>query len=287
MKKALLTALLAALAIVGRAQFFFAGTPYTNHHDIPDTLLYYTVTPSTNKTYSVNMFSTSAPDLVFTIRGAVSSGGSAQFIHVTAIHPSVYVRFSHYDSTWVPADQSYWVTRVAKAIDAGDTINSIDAVWKHDTLYLTDHSGHGGGQKNVNEFVGGEKYLGVKYEAKEYDDLIKQYYGWLRFNCTSQDSCYFKEYSSLKLVTAITKRLKDQLRVYPNPSGDRILLDLPYETDPQITITDVAGKIIPVHCTRNKSGYSFDISGLNPGIYLLIGNVQDQAFSARIAKAAD
>ena len=190
MKKLLLPILLGSYFNVN-SQVYNAGTAFSVYNDInPDTLINYSF-PYTNETYGISVFGNSSNDIELTAHGAASSGGSDAYIKVTSLNPNVYVLFGRWDSVqYMSAPYNWNVTKVAKPLNQNDPINTNGAIWKNDTLYLTDHSGHSGGNKNVNDWIGGNKYLGIKYQN---GSIIK--YGWIRLQCTAEDSCYVKDFS--------------------------------------------------------------------------------------------
>jgi hypothetical protein len=188
---------------------------------IPDQLLKYTVTPYTNQTYSLTVFSTTQPDLEFTAHGSVSSGGSSAYIKVTSLNPNLYISFGRWDSVYVPGGPSWNITKVARPLTLGEQINAAGSIWENTTLFLTDHSGSGGGNKNVNDWIGGDKFLGLKYV-----NGANTTYGWIRVQCTDEDSCYVKEYSYAPITTAIKEQVKDDITVYPNPASSAIYVVL-------------------------------------------------------------
>jgi hypothetical protein len=271
MKKLVLFVMLASgSALPG--QVYTAGTAYSNHHDVvPDALLWYQVAPFTNNTYSLNIFGNVGPELVFTARGGVSSGGSQAFIRVRSVHPDVYVRFGRYDSVYVPADNNWRVTKVAKPLVSGETINTPGAIWeKDDDLYLSDQSGSGGGNKNVNDFVGGDKYLGLRFdELGTY--TVTSHYGWVWIRCVSVDSCYVKEYSSSARVSALEETAGSQIGLYPNPGSGVYFLQggTGENIDPQnIRIQDALGRPVPFTSTRIGNDLELNIMEAVPGVYL-------------------
>jgi hypothetical protein len=190
MKKLLLPILLGSYFNVN-SQVYNAGTNFSMYQDIiPDTLLNYSF-PYSNETYGIKLFGNSSNDIELTAHGAASSGGSDAYIRVTSLNPNVYILFGRLDSVQFMSPPYNWdVTKVAKPLNQNDPINTVGAIWNDSILYLTDHSGHSGGNKNVNDWIGGNKYLGIKYQN---GSIIK--YGWIRLQCTTEDSCYVKDFS--------------------------------------------------------------------------------------------
>jgi hypothetical protein len=213
MKKFLLIPVLLSACLNLYSQDFLTGFTFQDYSDIiPDTLLNYTVAPYTNETYGIKLFGDETNTLEFTARGAVSSGGSAAFINVTILNPKVYVRLERLDSVYVPATTSWNITKVAEPLGTGVVINTLDAIWDSTTLFLTDHSGSGGGNKDVNDWKGGEKYLGLKFK-----DENSVAYGWIRVECPNVDSCYLKDYSFTQKIIGINEINLPQTMIYPNP----------------------------------------------------------------------
>jgi hypothetical protein len=216
--KTFILSIASLIFVNAHSQVFVAGTHYSNYSDVnPDTLLNYVTYPFTNETYTMNVFG-NGPEYQLTARGSVSSGGSQSFIRIETLYQDAYVRFGRWDSVWTPGDQNYNVTKIAKPLNAGDTINSINAVWMQGDLYLTDHSGHGGGNKNVNDFVGGIRFIGLKFIDTDHYNATS--YGWIRVKCISQDSCYITEFSRGASATGLSSVPALQtFNVYPNPSS--------------------------------------------------------------------
>ncbi|MGZ4098868.1 MAG: T9SS type A sorting domain-containing protein [Bacteroidia bacterium] len=220
MKKLLVISILIGSYFNVKSQTYSAGTIFPGYFDInPDTLLNYVTYPYTNETYSINMFGNSQNDIEFTANGAVSSGGYSQYIKVTSLNPNVFISFGRWDSVFVTANSNWNVTKVAKPLNFGDPINPMNVVWDNTVLYLTDHSGSGGGIKNVNDWVGGDKYIGLKYLNGGSTG-----YGWIRVRCKTADSCYIKDVSYTTLSTGINEIKQTETLAYPNPANNGFYL---------------------------------------------------------------
>lgn len=190
MKKFLLPILFASY-LNANSQVYTAGTMFSVYYDInPDTLLNYTVYPYTNKSFGFNLFGSASDDLEITAEGATSPGGTSAYFSIRSLNQNVYIRFGRLDSVYIPAYNFWDVTKIARPLNAGDQINTPAAIWDTTLLYLTDHSGYGGGNKNVNDWIGDDKYVGLKYQN---GNTVT--YGWIRVQCVSKDSCYIKDYS--------------------------------------------------------------------------------------------
>jgi hypothetical protein len=287
MKKLLLC--IAILCCKGiSAQLYTAGTHYSNYHDIvPDSLLKYSVTPYSEQSYSLNIFGNAGYELKFQTRGAVSSGGSASYIFITSLNPNIYIRFGRYDSVWVPGESRYNITRVAKPLMNGDVINAQDAVWMRDTLYLTDHSGHGGGNKNVNDFVGGDKFLGVKYVKKDYNNGDSELYGWIWMRCIAEDSCYVKEYSRMGPTTGLVKFGEAVLHMYPNPvSGSFYISGMPFRefSADGLSIYDLLGNRVGFRYNRQGDRTEIIMDQNPAGLYFLTYEYNGASYSGKLVK---
>ncbi|MBC7695767.1 MAG: T9SS type A sorting domain-containing protein [Burkholderiales bacterium] len=231
MKKYLLLMLFVSCLKNVNAQLYFAGTMFQSYYDVnPDTLLNYVVVPYTNETFGLNLFDDSSNDILLTARGSVSSSGSSAYLSITSLNPNVYIMFGRWDSVFVPATSNWDITKVAKPLIVTEPIDASDASWDNGMLYLTDYSGHGGGNKSVSDWVGSEKFIGIKY-----DNGSSISYGWIRLKCPGPDSCYVKDFSN-SLVTIGEQELEvNNLQMYPNPSNGSFYL-------------------------KNSERYSFDLS---------------------------
>jgi hypothetical protein len=280
MKKLLLPVLL-VLSQFSNSQSYTAGTHYNHYHDVfPDSLLYYTVAPYSHKTYSLNIFGT-GNDIMLTAHGAVSSGGSGAYINVTSLNPDVYIRFGRWDSVWVPGNSNWNVTKVAKPLMSGDVINAAGAMWDNTMLYLTDQSGSGGGNKNVRDFVGGDKFIGLKFiNINNYNNAE---YGWIWVRCGSMDSCYVKEYSRNSLPVGINEIERYTGSIYPNPVTDHFYVSGVVDRS-SFTLTDVSGRNIPVTSAVEGNGLRVSLQNVSTGIYFLRYNTDSNEVTKKIVK---
>jgi hypothetical protein len=248
------------------SQVYTAGTFLANYMNInPDVMINYVVVPYTNDTYSVSIFNNPSYDLEFTAHGAVSSSGSAAYIKVTSLDPNVSISFGRWDSVFVPGGPGWNVTKVAKPLNPGEQINASGTVWDNTTLYFTDHSGAGGGNKNVNDWIGGDKYLGVKYQNGNMTA-----YGWIKLQCSTKDTCLIKEYSSSQITTGLREGRKDYPRIYPNPISNAIYIELNEADVSDIMMSDLLGREVKmnVEVKDKKMKIGFD-PDLPSGCYFL------------------
>ncbi|MDF2449677.1 MAG: Secretion system C-terminal sorting domain [Bacteroidota bacterium] len=285
MKKTLLL-IFASLYFPVLAQTFNAGTLFEVYNDIdPDTMLNYVVTPYTDETYGINLFDDGAPDILFTARGSVSSSGSAAYIKVQSLNPNLYLLFGRSDSVLVPATLAWDITKVAKPLLVTEPIDEPTAVWDNGTLFLTDHSGHSGANKNVNDFVGLEKFIGIKYENGSNFS-----YGWIRVKCPDEDSCLIKDLSYSQVIIGVEENNEQTVQVFPNPSNGNF-----YIHNADLTSFD-ANKLSLTNMYGQRVGFSYELKGkdlkivtednLSQGFYLLKYNSKTGSFSGKLLKAS-
>ena len=286
MKKILLPLLLASCLNV-YSQVYNAGTMFPVYYDInPDTLLNYTLVPYTNETYDLDLFAPASNDIELKAFGAASSGGSGAYISATSLNPNVYIRFGRLDSVYVTGSSNWDVTKVAAPLNMGDPINPGNAVWDNGTLYLTDHSGHSGGNKNVNDWIGGDKYLGLKYQN---GSTIT--YGWIRVRCKTEDSCYVKDFSYSTIAIGIQEIRNAEVLVYPNPANSVFFLkgiSINVFDISRLKVQDMYGK--EVAFTSEMKGDEIKINldhNLSVGCYLLQYFSNDYTISKKLIKLTE
>ncbi|MFL5764382.1 MAG: T9SS type A sorting domain-containing protein [Bacteroidia bacterium] len=280
--KGFLLAIFSLLIFTLKAQVYTAGTVYTQYADIaPDKLITYQATPYTHMIYDLNIFGDSTSDIEFIAHGAVSSGGAAAYLAVIPLDSNLSIRFGRFDSVFVPATSSWYITKVAKPLNNGDAINGTSALWDDTLLYMTDHSGSGGGNKNVNDFIGGDRYVGLWYQ-----NGASSWYGWIRVNCITQDSVYIKDYSYALGSVDISEKTEPVIQVYPNPANDLIRLEAsgPALDQEMIRLTDLSGAEVPADISRTRTGFQISLAALSPGVYLLSYHSSDSVITKKIIK---
>lgn len=284
MKKLILLPSLILASFQVNAQSINAGTHLSMYSDIvPDSLMNYTVAPYTNEVYGLNLFGSAANDIEFTAHGAVSSSGSSAYISITSLDPNVFISEGRLDSVFTISSSTWNVTKIAKPLTMGQQINTSGAVWDNTTLYLTDHSGSGGGNKDVNDFIGGDKYIVLKYQSGSTTT-----YGWIRVGCVSEDSCYIKEYSSGSSSVGISENVKTSFSVYPNPSNGVFTLkgsNLNAVDQQSITLKNICGEAVKFSMEEGSSSLIFTMDPALPnGYYFLQYSENGVLHSVRIIR---
>jgi hypothetical protein len=279
MKRILLIALAYSLFFNANGQFYNAGTPFQYYFDInPDTLLHYTLFPYTHQLYDLGIFSPSA-GVRFVADGAVSSGGTSAYISVRALDANIYLSVGRLDSVFDSTSTSWLVTTVAKPLNAGEPINAAGTVWDNSLLYISDHSASFGWAKNINDWIGSDKYLGLKY-----DDGSTVYYGWIRLQCVSEDSCYVKEYSYSSSVAGIAETETGNVLIFPNPVTSKFTVYFNGNFSVEaMEVYDMTGKCILKRSPINAKE-EIDISAEPAGIYFLQARAKNAALSLKIIK---
>jgi hypothetical protein len=286
MKKLILLSTLASSFFSAISQTNNAGEMFSIYQDInPDTLLNYTVAPYTNETYGLSFYTDLVNNLKFTARGAVSSGGSSAYISVQSLDPHLFLASGRIDSVYVPATTSWNVTKIAKPFSMGEALDDMNIAWDTTQLYLTDHSGSGGGNKDVNDWIGTDKYIGLKYM-----DLNDTTYGWIRIECVSEDSCYIKDFSYSALSLSIKNTLQNKVIMYPNPSAGICYLKNQHGTTfdiEELELTNINGQKIKFTSVLSNGVLRLNLKGLAPGIYTLRYKQGDTIIHKQLVKERD
>lgn len=269
------------------SQTYNAGSLFEVYYDVsPDTLLDYTVAPYTNETLGFNLFDDGSEDIQIAAHGSVSSSGSSAYISITSFNLNVSFLFGRWDSVYVPASSGWDVTKIAKPLIVTEPIDAPAAVWDNTTLYLTDHSGHGGGIKNVNDWIGMEKFIGFRY-----DNNGNYSYGWIRIKCQSKDSCYVKDLSYSQVSIGIEESLESPVQLFPNPSKNSFYLkniDLSSFNEARLILTNANGQNIKF--TYEAKGLDIKINteeNLAAGCYILKYGTDKKMLSKKLIKSSD
>jgi hypothetical protein len=263
MKRAILFLFLSSIPYFGKCQVYTAGSALPVYVNInPDTVMHYVYFPYTTQIYDLNVFGNLKME--FMAKGSSSSGGSIALINVKPLDPHVFISFGRLDSIFDSTSTSWLVTKVAKPLLQGDPINDPTAVWDNTLQYLTDKSASFGWTKNVTDWVGGDKYLGLKYQNGNATG-----YGWIRVQCPDADSCYIKDVSYATFTTGLKELDKDKLAIFPNPTQTKFTVSVdPFLKVEELCVYNINGKCV----WRNKSTSSnqvVDLANQPNGVYFL------------------
>jgi hypothetical protein len=247
-------------------QAYNAGTIFFNHTDInPDSLMHYVFFPYTHQVVDLTVFGNN-PEIEFVADGSSSPGGTSAYINIRSLDTNVFISFGRLDSVYDSTSSSWLVTKVAKVLNAGDLINSQGAVWDNSMLYISDHSGSFGWTKDVNDWIGADRYIGLKY-----DDGNIVAYGWIKVGCVHEDSCYVREFSSTPIVLGgVAEAANNKMLLYPNPFRSFFTISFdPLIPIDEINIYDITGSCILKKKCTNRLAEEIDLTDQEAGIYLL------------------
>ncbi|MFL5764383.1 MAG: T9SS type A sorting domain-containing protein [Bacteroidia bacterium] len=268
MKKLLLVFFSVASFASANAQSFYAGNMYPQYTDItPDHLVYYTYFPYTHFDFDMDIFPSAGNDVEITSDGSSSPGGSSAYINIKSLSPDVYISFGRLDSVFDSTSTSWLVTKVAKPLAYGELINSGATIWDNSMQYIVDHSASFGWTKNVNDWIGGDRYVGLKYVSGP-----NSWYGWIRLNCFKQDSCYVKDFSSAMNTVGIVETASEYPAIYPNPSKEIFYidnLDLNFFRQENISLTDLSGRKVNFSSEKIGTRVIIKPESVSAGCYLL------------------
>lgn len=266
-------------------QVYNAGTQFSNYYDIaPDSLLHYTVYPYTNQSFGLKLFGAASNNIQFYANGAASPGGTSANISVKSLDQNISLRFGRWDSTYIPA-YTYWdVSRVAQPLNMNDPINGTGAIWDTSLLDLSNHKSWGGGTKNDNDWVGADKYIGLKYQ---YLTILQ--YGWIRVQCPSADSCYVKDYSYTSPVQTNVKELTSQkLTIFPNPANTVFYIQAENTGNLKIEILDLLGNKINFIPEAHPGQVKIQLDANLPnGYYLVQCSIGNDFAVGRLVKGGE
>ncbi len=80
---------------------------------------------------------------------------------------------------------------------------------------------------------------------------------------------------------SIREQLHKKLQIAPNPATDRINIQLPLDTDGELQIVDLNGKVVLNQRVRELNNM-VDVRGLNVGVYLVNVKTRDQVFQNKL-----
>lgn len=273
--------ILSAVCLNAIGQVYNAGTQFSNYHDIaPDSFLHYTVYPYTNQSFGLKLFGATSDNIQFYAVGSTSPGGTSANISVKSFDPNVSLRFGRWDSTFIPSYSSWDVSKVAQPLNIGDPINGSGAVWDTSMLDLSNHKSWGGGTKNDNDWIGSDKYIGLKYQ-----DMTTLKYGWIRVQCPSADSCYVKDYSYTSSVLNVQKLTSSQLGIFPNPVNNIFYIQSEDPNSLKIEVLDLLGNKINFISEIHTSWVKIHLDAQLPDGYYLVQCLKgDEFLTGRFVK---
>ncbi|MGZ3942850.1 MAG: T9SS type A sorting domain-containing protein, partial [Bacteroidia bacterium] len=140
------------------------------------------------------------------------------------------------------------------------------------------HRGWGGLKKNVNDWIGGDKYIGMKYENQS--TII---YGWIRVQCKSADSCFVKDYSFNTNSFGTMKQKENAVSVFPNPFQQAFLIE-GNKAITELKIIDIFGQDIGFTTTQADHRTKIDLENNPPGCYIIKCRVNDETYARKIIK---
>lgn len=95
--------------------------------------------------------------------------------------------------------------------------------------------------------------------------------------CLDTSDCY-----TINSLSINENDLNDKLRVYPNPTGGKISIELHSETKiSQIKIMDSNGKLVHLYSDINRNVFEIDFSDLAKGVYFLEMKLEDNSIVSR------
>jgi hypothetical protein len=277
----LIISLLLFLSFSSKAQVYKAGDVFTGYVDItPDTLINYVFPPySSSESYYFNINNDSIDDFVINARAINANGQGNDYIIVKSLNPNLYIRAGRIDSL-LTYDSLYWVvSKVAKPLMYGDTIDAFDSKWDSTFLFLTENSfryGLSGYRTNILDWATGtDLFIGVKYQT-----TMDTIYGWVRVNIPFANNfvknCYVKDYSTTGFVDAINEINLGPMEValYPNPVNNTLnVLPSNFKTyNSEIEIVNTLGQTV----LKQVYSKSIDVSMLSKGLYTLKVISQDK-----------
>ena len=253
------------------SQVYRAGDTLAVYYDVnPDTLVNYVCSfmGGGNESYYMDINMDFQSDLQIDAYCSPGSamGGWGRSISITSLNSDLYVRLVRLDSVWNSHLSVWGVTKVAKPLQYGDSINSQSAKWDNTTLFLTSYSGGlSGYSTSISDWVSiNDEYLGIKYQNTT--DTI---YGWIRVNCPSAADCYIKDYSFGGSGLGVTNFKSSSISIYPNPTTGFFTIQSS-EKISSIKIVNVLGeKVYEQAISHKRTESSVDLSKQQSGIYFL------------------
>ncbi|MCW3084360.1 MAG: hypothetical protein JWP12_1726 [Bacteroidetes bacterium] len=247
-----------------QAQVYTAGTLLSTYVDVnPDTLINCSYL-NPNESYYFDLNGDFINDLELHASYVHSASFMSAYISINPLNSNSYISFGKIDSAYNPSSAGWVTARVAKPLNYGDTINSSQAIWDHNNLYLTDSYFVGGTSLSVSDWsTSTDQYIGVKYQSAT--DSI---FGWIRVNCQTY-GCTVKDYSFNALTLNVEELSSLKVVVYPNPASDKIYIRSVANNSIELELFDIVGKQVIAAVKSENELTEFNVSGLPDGAYFL------------------
>jgi hypothetical protein len=280
MKKFLLFSLAYCLFQNVNSQVYNAGSMLANYSDVnPDVLLHYVYFPYTHQVYDLKIFG-SSNDIEFVADGSSSPGGSSAYINIKSLNPDVFISLGRLDSVFDSTSHSWLITKIVEPLNAGEPINASGRVWDNSMLYISDHSASFGWTKDVNDWIGSDKYVGLKYDK---GNAVA--YAWIRLGCVSKDSCYVKEFSSTALIAGIKETADINALIYPNPSIEKFIVCFdPVFPAEEICVYNMMGNCVLSRKVAHSLKEEIDLGTQPAGIYFLSAKTKNGVLNRKIIR---
>ncbi len=159
------------------------------------------------------------------------------------------------------------VKGIVKVNDNGSLVTGVFENWGVDEaqwgIWISDF---GGGVSELRKLTDGKILVGGRFSS---------FYGEPR-NCLVR-------LQPNGFVSVDEKENRGKLRIYPNPAGDFIKVELPNKNHQikNLSFYDMSGRLV-----LSSSGYQLtagiDISELTPGMYVVQGNTDDGVFTGKV-----
>jgi hypothetical protein len=248
--------------------YYFAGDTLPGYVDISPDSLVWTYCPGSmlnEESIFFDFNNDNQPELQLYSRCSVSPGHSHNSFNIIPLDSSLYTLFGRTDSVFHTYFNSWWTANVAKPLLEGDTINSLNADWRNQTLNISLSNYMAGTSQSVYDWKtdSTDKFIGLKYHYG-----IDTIYGWIRLNCFPAP-CLIRDFSLSSNLIDIENLLKSTIIVYPIPASNKISVETNNQTTAEIILFNSLGQHVKSNHTKNGNLIVIDVSELSNGIYFL------------------
>jgi hypothetical protein len=84
--------------------------------------------------------------------------------------------------------------------------------------------------------------------------------------------------------TAINKAEISQLKLFPNPAKDWVVVNIEGMTNPELQVVNIYGQLVNISLSRNNSFIKFNVSNLKSGLYLIKVNCRNRLIIGKFMK---